>query len=131
MRRWPYLAAVLLGLVGCGDWTGYSVTLTNQSRQPITAISANFAGTVKKADRMIRGQFIVLASRGGEGGICLTFRQGGKLKDYAIDYISEGVPLHYQITVRDHDISVRDNDPIFQTAGEPRIHRSMDRPCVA
>ena len=63
--------------------------------------------------------------------ICLTFRQGDKLKYYAIDYISEGVPLHYQVTVRDHDISVRGNDPIFQTASKAQIERPLSRPCRA
>lgn len=133
MKNRSFLVIALLGLAGCGDWTTYAITLTNRSDQPVSTISANFAGQVKQADRIIRGQFIVLASHGGEGMICLTFRQRGTQKRYAIGYITENMPSHYQITIRDRDISVMGNDPVYQTLDEPRIHHPLPpgRQCLA
>lgn len=65
--------------------------------------------------------------------ICLTFRQRGTQKRYAIGYITENMPSHYQITIRDRDISVMGNDPVYQTLDEPRIHHPLPpgRQCLA
>jgi hypothetical protein len=122
MQNRHFLLAAMLGLSGCGDWTSYAITLTNRSHQPVGDIEADFAGQVRRADRLIRGQYIVLASRGGEGMICLNFRQGGVDKSYGVDYISQNMPAHYQIAIRDHDISVMYNDPITQTLSDPEIY---------
>ena len=64
----------------------------------------------------------MLASRGGEGLICLNFRQGGVEKSYGISYVSRDMPAHFQIAIRDHDMVVMHNDPITQTLSEPRIY---------
>ncbi len=126
MRNRSFLLIALLGLSGCGDWTTTVLTLSNDSGQLVSDVSANFAGDERSADRINPGQFVVLASHaGGEGMVCLTYRQGGVMRHYPIDYITKNRPSRYKITIRDRDILVADSLLFDPWAGKASVDHPL------
>ena len=114
----------MLGLVGCGDLTTVAIGLSNGSGQPLSDISANFAGNLKRVANITPGQFVSLVSHsGGEGMVCLTFRQGGTMQNYAIGYMTENMPTHYRITVHDGYVVTTDSGLFKHLTREARVHR--------
>jgi len=65
--------------------------------------------------------------------ICLSFWQGGEQKHYTLGYITENLPTHYQVTIRDHDVSMMENDPVYQTLDEPIVRHplAVGKQCIA
>jgi hypothetical protein len=126
------LMVVMLGLSGCGDWTTMAMSLSNGSGQLLSDVSANFAGEIRTVDRVVPGQFISLVSHaGGEGMICLTYRQGGIMQYYPIGYMTKNMPTHYRITVRNGYVLVTNSGFFDYSVPEGRIHRPLppDKKC--
>ncbi|KRB89546.1 MULTISPECIES: hypothetical protein [unclassified Sphingomonas] len=110
MKKLAALMIFLLGLAGCGDWTMMKASLSNRARKPINAISVDFAGKIKRIDELFPGhETAVMVFSGREGGICLTYWQGGTRRQYALGYLTRNMPVHYRIAIRDRDISILDD----------------------
>ena len=123
---------VLLGLSSCGDRTTTAVTLSNHSSQPVSGVSASFAGKIERVDKIVSGGSVMLASHtGGEGLACLSFLQGGAERHYIIDYMTEGMPTHYRVTIHDRNISVLSSERSDYSDGKANVHspRSLGKKC--
>lgn len=134
MKGQLFLIVCLAGLAGCGNWTTTTITLSNETGTSITGISADFAGRPSRAGPLAPGQSITLASySGGEGLLCLKYRQNGSERRYAIDYMTEGLPTHYRVTLNDRTLSSISSDQAGDAVRKPRVHRPLasDTQCPA
>lgn len=128
-----FLIIALLSLSGCGDWTTIAISLSNESGRPVSEVSANFAGQLRKVKNLLPGQFSSLVAYGGEGEICLTYRQNGGTLRYSIDYMTQNMPAHYRAVIRDHGILAVSHTHAGFPTREPIIYRPLPpgRGCVA
>ena len=108
MRKLIPLMLIVLGLASCGHWTVISMSLSNHSAMPVSDVSVDFAGRIKRIDGLAPKGSGFLMSQGGEGGICLTYRRGGKTLSYSLGYMTENMPTHYRIEIRPESISVKE-----------------------